>query len=57
MEGWEMLKKSLLALFGLVFAIALITPPKAKAERRGHPKEAPKGEPAETPESPEKDSS
>lgn len=27
-----MLKKSLLALFGLVFAMALITPPKANAE-------------------------
>ncbi len=31
MEGWKMLKKSLLALFGLVFAMALITPPKANA--------------------------
>jgi hypothetical protein len=27
-----MLKKSILALFGLVFAMALITPPKANAE-------------------------
>jgi hypothetical protein len=32
MEGWKMLKKSLAALFGLVFAMALITPPKANAE-------------------------
>jgi hypothetical protein len=32
MEVREMLKKSVLALFGLVFAMALITPPKANAE-------------------------
>jgi hypothetical protein len=31
MEGLKMLKKSMLALFGLVFAMALITPPKANA--------------------------
>jgi hypothetical protein len=30
-EGWEMLKKSLIALFALVFAMALVTPPKANA--------------------------
>jgi hypothetical protein len=32
MEVLEMLKKSLAALFGLVFAMALLTPPKANAE-------------------------
>jgi hypothetical protein len=32
MEVSDMLKKSVAALFGLVFAIALITPPKANAE-------------------------
>jgi hypothetical protein len=32
MEVTEMLKKTVLALFGLVFAMALITPPKANAE-------------------------
>jgi hypothetical protein len=32
MEGLKVLKKSMLALFGLVFAMALITPPKANAE-------------------------
>jgi hypothetical protein len=32
MEAWEMLKKTVAALFGLVFAMALITPPKANAE-------------------------
>jgi hypothetical protein len=32
MEVMKMLKKSLAALFGLVFAMALITPPKANAE-------------------------
>jgi hypothetical protein len=32
MEVREMLKKSVVMLFGLVFAVALITPPKANAE-------------------------
>jgi hypothetical protein len=32
MEAWKMLKKTVLALFGLVLAMALITPPKANAE-------------------------
>jgi hypothetical protein len=32
MEVLEMLKKSLAALFGLAFAMALLTPPKANAE-------------------------
>lgn len=32
MEVWKMFKKTVLALFALLFAMALITPPKANAE-------------------------